>query len=164
MAETILQDIGLYKNAMLTTLLSSPDICECLLDKDDVTEEECDGLLYSQVFPYLYIDETQYAAKAYICVEVDGAAFPTRMVKDMKVIVWVVCSKKWIPYSRKGYVGTRVDVLSDMIERLVRNSNEYGIGKLYLESVTYLANVNSKYYARQMVFTMPDFKLKREKG
>ena len=62
-------------------------------------------------------------------------------------------------YEKDGYLGTRPDILADMIERKLHASSQFGIGQLRLESVT--SNVlDNRYYGRQMLFTVPDFKTK----
>ena len=62
-------------------------------------------------------------------------------------------------YSKKGYRGTRVDILCDMIERSLRNSDKFGIGKLHLSSVEHFFP-NAKTYGKQMIYTISDFKIK----
>lgn len=169
MEATIIKDIGLYKNRLVNLLLQSPDICEALLGlgytEEDVFGDENDdddyGIVYRQVFPYLYIDETQTTVLPYLCLEVDIPRVPTRTIKDMKIIIWCYCHRDCMKYSKKGYLGTRADILSDMVERQLRSSEKFGIGLLQLDSVTYLSNTNSNYYGRQMIFTISDFTIKR---
>lgn len=161
MSETIIKDIGLYKSRILSAILQSDDLCQALLNKKTYTEDEVDNLTYKQVFPYLYIDETQTTVLPYICIEVDIPRIPTGTIKDMKLIVWCYCHKDCMRYSKKDYSGTRSDIMSDMVERQLRDSNKFGIGKLQLQSVTYLNSINSKYYGRQLIFTIPDFKIKK---
>lgn len=160
MSGTILKDIGLYKSRIISTLLNSTDICEALLSKEQFTEEDIDSLHYTQVFPYLYIDEAQTEVLPYICVEVNVPSVPTRTVKDMSVIIFVYSHKKCMKYSKKGFIGTRVDIISDLVERQLRDMDNLGIGKLQLKSVTHLFPSNM-YYGRQMIFNIPDFKVKR---
>ena len=67
MSKTVLKDIGIFKTNLLLSFLDSPDICELLLG-ENYTQDEVDNLIYSQIFPYLYIDETQIEAQPYFCV------------------------------------------------------------------------------------------------
>ena len=157
--DSVLKDIGSYKNKLLSAFITSDDICELLFNKKPYAEEDVDNLIYSQVFPYLYVDETQTDVKAYICCEVDVPRVPTGTIKDMKLIIWAYCHKDGMRYSKKGYSGTKVDILVDMIEKQLRESDELGIGKPQLLSCTYFIP-NSKYYGKQMVYNMPDFKVK----
>lgn len=159
MAEVVLKDIGSYKNKLISTLLKSEDICKTLLDTDDISNIQPKQLVYSHVFPYLYVDDTQIEVLTYLCVEVDVPRIQTATMKDMKIVIWACCHKDCMKYTSSGYVGSRVDVLADMVERLLRESNDYGIGKPTLESVTHFYP-NKEYYGRQIVFSMPDFKIK----
>ncbi|MDL2301466.1 hypothetical protein LJC58_03830 [Lachnospiraceae bacterium OttesenSCG-928-D06] len=157
----VLRDIGLCKNRLITSIISSTDVCELLLGKD-YAEQDVENLIYTQVFPYLYVDETQTKELTYLCVEVDVPNTNTT-IKEMKVIIWVYCHKghssegNLMRYSKQGYSGTRIDILSDMIERKLSNSFDYGIGKLHLDMVTHNFPHN-KYYGRQLIFSVPNFK------
>ena len=157
---SVLKDIGSYKNELLSVFTTSEDICELLFNKKPYTEEDADNLIYSQVFPYLYVDETQTDVKAYICCEVDIPRVPTGTIKDIKLIIWVYSHKEGMKYSKKGYMGTKTDILADMIERQLRDSDKFGIGKLELFSCTYFFP-RKEYYGRQLIYTIPDFKIKR---
>lgn len=162
MEESVLNDIGIYKDTLLEMLLSNNDICETLLGKGYSNDDKLD-LIYTQVYPYLYVDETQTEVLSYICVEVDIPRVPTGTMKDMKLIVWAYSHKECMKYSYDGYRGTRSDILSDMIDRQISDSvtcHAYGIGKPTLTSVTYFFPQN-KYYGRQMIYTIPDFKVKK---
>lgn len=97
---------------------------------------------------------------SYICVEVDAPIIPTNTIKNMEVYIWSYCHKRHMKYSKKGYSGTRVDILSDMIERQLRTSDKFGIGKLQLKSVQRFSP-NKEYYGRQMIYHIPDFKIGR---
>lgn len=155
---SILKDMGSYKNTLLSALINSDDICELLFNKKPYDEDDVENLIYTQIFPYLYIDETQTEVMTYLCFEVDMQRIPTGTVKDMKLIIWAYCHKDTMKYSKKGYSGTKVDILADMVESQLRESDKFGIGKLQLLSCTYFSP-NSKYYGKQLVYNMPDFKI-----
>lgn len=156
--KTVIRDIGSYKNHLITLLQNSQEICELLLG-DNYSDEDVDNMVYDQLYPYLYVDETQTEVKSYLCFEVDIPRIATATIKDMKIIIWAYCHKACMKYAVKGYLGTRVDILADMVERVFHDSRDFGIGKLRLESVTYFFP-NSKYYGRQMIYTIPDFAVK----
>ena len=155
---SILKDMGSYKNTLLSALINSDDICELLFNKKPYSEDDVENLVYTQIFPYLYINETQTEVMTYLCFEVDVPRIPTGTVKDMKLIIWAYCHKDTMKYSKKGYSGTKVDILADMVESQLRESDKFGIGKLQLLSCTYFSP-NSKYYGKQLVYNMPDFKI-----
>lgn len=157
--KTILKDIGLYKNRLMSCILKSSELCDAMIMKENYNESDIDNLVYTQVFPYLYADDTQTEVLPYLCMEVNIPRIPTHTIKDMQVILWVYAHKECMPYSKKGYLGTRVDILSDMITRELINSDRFGIGKLTLQSVRYIFPSN-KYYGRELIFNTSDFKAK----
>lgn len=155
---SVLKDIGSYKNSLLSAFINSSEICELLFDKKPHTEEDVENLIYTQVFPYLYIDETQTEVLTYLCFEVDVPRIPTGTIKDVKLIIWAYCHKDAMKYSKKGYSGTKADILADMVESCLRESDKFGIGKLQLLSCTHFSP-NNKYYGKQLIYNMPDFKI-----
>lgn len=165
MAEgTVLKDIGSCKQKLLTAFVNSDEICELLFDKKPYTEDDVEGLMYTQVFPYLYTDETQTETLTYLCFEVDippqsSGKGSSGTIKNMKMIIWAYCHKGIMRYSKKGYYGTRVDILADMVERQLRDSYDFGIGKPELISVGNFFP-NSKYYGRQLIYNVPEFRVK----
>ena len=154
----ILKDIGACKSVIINSLLDNTEIMELMLGKN-FTETQVDNIFYEQIFPYLYIDETQIETKSYICCEVNIPKIPTSTIKNISICLWAFCHKDIMKYSKKGYKGSRADILADMVERCLRNSNKFGIGKLHLDSVTNIYP-NNKTYGREMIFTIPDFKIK----
>lgn len=141
-------------------LSQSQDICSLLLNKKDFTEEDTDNLIYTQIFPYLYVDDAQIEQKSYVCIEVDVPEIRTDAIKYMRITIWAYCYKDIMKYTKKGYVGTRADILADMVERTLRKyCNNLGIGNLQLTSVAWI-KPQSKYYGKQLIFSASDFKYK----
>lgn len=168
MSGVVLKDIGLLKNRILPILLNSNDVMEILLGvgytHEQVwgtagNEEDC-GILFKQVFPYLYMSDIQSDHLSYVCFEVDIPRMPSNTIKEIKIIIWAYCHKNSMRYSKADYTGTKADILADAIEREFRSSLNFGIGRLNLDSITYLTPSNSQYYGKQLIFTVPDFKVK----
>ncbi len=153
-----LKDLGSYKTKLISAFVNSEEILECLFNKQPYTEDDVENLTYSQIFPYLYTDETQTETKTYICVDVKPVS-KTRTMKNSQLVIWVYCHKDIMEYSKKGYSGTRVDILADMIERALRDSNKFGIGKMEFDEAPYFSPHN-KYYGRQIFYNVSDFKVK----
>lgn len=166
---TILNDIGLYKNELIKLFLDSTDICECL--QDGQTEPlSAQGLLFKQVFPYLYVHSKDSQPLSYLGVEVDIPKLPSRTVKDVKITIWAYCHKDIIAYEKAGYSGTRADILADMIDRRIMISELSGIGTLNLQSAAHITPGNSElclsdfgshYHGIELIYTTSDFRLKR---
>lgn len=157
--KSILKDIGIYKNRLISSILKSKDICEALLLNKEYNEENVDELIYTQVFPYLYVEETQTSVLPYICMEVNIPRIPTNTIKDVEIILWIYGHKDCMKYSKNGYLGTRADIISDMVMREIFDSDKFGIGKINLNSVRYFFP-NNKYYGRELKLITSDFKIK----
>lgn len=156
--ESVLKDMGSYKNDLIENLITSLDILELMLG-DGYTQEDVDDIIYNQIFPYLYVDDTQTKVKSYLCIEVDIPIIPSGTIKDVQVTIWAYCHKNCMKYIRKNYIGTRADILADMVERKIREFDHMGIGEMHLDSVKYFFP-NTKYYGKQLIFKIPDFKIK----
>ena len=156
---TVLKDIGSCKQRLLSGFINDDDICELLFDKKSYTEDDVEKLVYTQIFPYLYIDDVQTQSVTYLCFEINIPSCTSSTIKDLEIIIWACCHKDIISYSKKGYYGTKVDILADMVERRIRESYDFGIGKPELVSVTNFFP-NNKYYGRQLVYSVPEFKVK----
>ena len=59
----------------------------------------------------------------------------------------------------KTYMGNRADVLTDIIERLLWDSNDLGIGNPSLSDIGYIIP-QSKYFGRQIKYNISNFKTK----
>ena len=158
--QSLLHDVGLYKNRLINIMLNNSDICKLLLDDENITTEKVDSLIYTQIFPYLFVVNTQTQKLTYLCIEIDIPKVPTRTIKYMKLTIWTYSHRDCMPYSKKGFLGTRVDILVDMVERTLKDSNEFGIGKWKLDYVTRFFP-HSSYYGKEMVFSISDFKYKK---
>lgn len=156
-----LKDVGIYKNRILSIILNSEDIAELLLGKGYDKETVDDKLLYKYVFPYLYINETQTEVKSYICMEVNVPHVSNNFYKDMKIVLWCYSHKDGMRYSKKDYLGTKSDILADMIDRRLNSSKDFGIGRLKLDSETHIIPSNN-YYGRQLIYTCTEFNIDKK--
>ncbi|MBC5688213.1 hypothetical protein H8S37_04625 [Mediterraneibacter sp. NSJ-55] len=165
MTKNVLKDLGLYKNKLISMLINSSEIYDALCENNS-TYTDSSELIFSQIYPYLYVDETQTEVLTYICVETSVPRIPTGTIKDVKLIIWVYSHKEDMKYHVADYVGTKVDIVSDIVERIIsseENCYRFGIGKPELINVDYFFPQN-KYYGRQMIYNIPDFKVKETKS
>lgn len=161
MINVTLKDIGIYKNRLFSAILESDDIAQLILGEHYDKEFTDELLLYKNIFPYLYVDDTQITQTSYICLEVDIPRTIDFTYKDMKITVWCYCHKGIMRYSYKGYLGTRADILSDMVDRLLNSSNNYGPGRLRLQSSTYFSP-SKDFYGRQLIYSCPEFNINQK--
>ena len=158
MDKSILKDIGAYKDKLTALFLGSVPVCKALMDSR-YDPQEVPGLLYKQIFPWLSLDENETAVLPFLLFDVDIKEVPSSTVKQMRITVEVCCHKDCMAYSLEGFSGTRADILADLAEREIRNSESFGIGCLHLDSSIHKV-YHGKYYGRQLVFSVPDFRLK----
>lgn len=156
MVKSVCRDLGAYKQSFSSLILNSHECCEVM----NCEEENIGKLLYSQIFPYLYVDETQTEVLPFLCFDTTMAKFSTSTTKIINLIVWAYCHKDCMKYSKRGYPGTRVDVMCEIVERLVRTSDDFGIGEPTLE-VADIIFPNAKYYGKKLIFSIADFRKKK---
>lgn len=156
MAESMLKDVGIYKDILISNFLSD-DILELLLGVN-YTEEQVQNVVYGQIFPYLYVEDVQTKTLPYICTDIVLEQSSHKM-KNVTLVIWAYCHKDVMKYKKSGYRGTRADILADMIDRKIRGLDDFGIGKLELKKSQYFAP-EKLFYGRQLIYTIPDFKIK----
>lgn len=156
MSETMLKDTGVIKNKIMLKLLNSPDVLECLSSKGNIEQQKID-VIDNNIFPFLYVTDTQTKAKSYICFDVEMNKL-SGTVKRCNIIIWVYCHKDIMKYYKEGFLGTRVDILSDMVDSAIRNS-DIGIGNIeFVKNITFYPQ--DDYYGTRIYYTVPDFKIK----
>lgn len=154
-------DIGKYKKEIISTLVENEDIAKLILGNKYNKETASEDLLYEHIFPYLYVDDVQEHTDSYICVEIDVPRTMGATFKQMNVIVWCYCHKDIMKYSKKGYSGTRADILTTMVDDLLNTSREFGVGRLMLTSNNYM-KPHTNYYGRALVYSCPEFNVDKK--
>ena len=134
MAKSVARDLAFVKSKVISRLLESDEFAKVMLRKEDFTDDEKNDMEYKQVFDYPYVDGTQEEVMPFVCVE-------------------TVCR------GTNRTVTSMADVLTDIIERLLRDSDNLGIGKPSLDDISYTVP-QSSYYGRQLKYSIPDFKIK----
>ena len=160
MAKSVARDLAFVKSKVISRLLESDEFAKVMLRKENFTDDEKYNMEYKQVFDYPYVDGTQKEVMPFVCVETvcRGA---NRTIKSMDLYVWIFvhrgCMK--MESNMKSYIGNRADVLIDIVERLLRDSDDLGIGKPNLDDIGYTVP-QSSYFGRQLKYSIPDFKIK----
>lgn len=152
----MLKDVGIYKDIIISNLISD-DILELLLGKN-YTEEQASDVVYTQIFPYLYVEDVQTKTLPYICMEILPEQANAK-IKNVTLVIWAYCHKDMMKYKKTGYSGTRADILADMIDRKIRNLDDFGIGRLEFKKSPYFVP-EKKFYGRQLIYSIPDFLVK----
>ena len=161
MENSAVRDLAFIKSKVISRLLESDEFAEVMLRKKDFTKDDKSNMEYTQVFDYPYVDGTQEEVMPFVCMETvcRGA---NRTTKSIDLYIWIFVHRDCMQMNKqhiKTYMGNRADVLMDIIERLLRGSNDLGIGNLSLLDIGYTIP-QSKYFGRQIRYNIPDFKIK----
>lgn len=145
-------NVALYKNEAIRNLI--------LGDTSSLKSSAIREAFKKYVKSHLFIEDTIQDAGTFIFYDV---VFPTLdpRIKQCRVIMYLICSRDILEnYTKEGYYGNRIDILSQMVENTLINdkdvSQSFGIGKLTLDSVdVYNA---TRFYGCVLTFNVPTFR------
>ena len=147
-------ELGRYKQTLLEKIHKSKDIIDAILPSGyspyDVTD-----LLKEHLFSFLFVEGTQKEEKSYICLDTRVPRVIDHTYKDVQIIIQVIAHKNILDYEKIGYLGNRVDIVSDMVDRLINNSDLFGSTRLQLNGVE-IYNTE-KYYGKTLMYSCVDF-------
>ncbi len=152
---------GKFKSEITTALYKNADIREMLLgDTTGMSSSEIRTNFKQYVKSHLFIDDTIKEAKTFIFYDVAITSLQEQ-IKSCRVVMYLICSRDILEdYSKEGYYGDRIDILSQMVEDTLINdeevANSFGIGKLKLDSVD-IYNAN-RFYGCILQFDVPTFR------
>lgn len=148
-------EISDYKNHVIRDILHNED--ESLsteivsaINPDYIGSE--DDLIYSNIFPYLRIPETQTEVECYITMSVDMPRVSTKnyFFKDMVITLNVICHEQMMRMPAR-YSATRADYIASLLNKIFNGNKNYGTVAL-----EYVSDVESillnKYFVRSLRF------------
>ena len=148
-----LEDFYDYKNQFMGDIITNEAIVR-LID-DNTSIEDAASLIYSQVFPYEYIDETVQEGKTFVCVDVDVQKSQQGSTYLFPIIyVWVFTHKSLLRLPNGG--GVRTDRLVSEIAKAINGSRQYGLGELDLYAVKRYAPMTD-FQGKVMTFYAKEF-------
>lgn len=156
-----LSEKGTFKEEIHSALYKNKDIVELLIgDTSGMSAKSIRDAFKDRVKSHLFVDETIKDTGSFIYYDV---IFPSLSVqiKDCRVILYAICHRDILDnYTKEGYHGNRVDILSEMIVNSLvvdeETANSFGIGKLSLDSVDVFNS--SRFYGVGMIFNVPNFR------
>ena len=163
-----LEEIGSFKNKVVSKLINDENILDVLLGDVDNIEDPETALLGKDgsgkggcVFKYEFVPDTQENSKTFLCVEVVPEETNGDSITSMTIYVFAYCSKDIMQtYRRKGQAGTRVDILVSDIDKILNGNAEFGIGPLeWMGSSIYKPAL--PYYGRMLVYRVGTFRRAR---
>ena len=129
---------GLFKQEIHAALFKNKDICEMLLgDTTSMSKTKIMTEFKKHVKSHLFIEDTVMDAEMFIYYDVVMPNLRSN-IKDCRVVMYLICHRDILDngYTKEGYVGDRVDILSQMVEETLLDEsvvNNFGIGELSLE-------------------------------
>jgi hypothetical protein len=163
-----MDDIVDFPIEIIKLLSQDQIICAFLLDNPDVDiiNDEVD-LIGKQIFDYNYIQGTQTNSLSYIFVEATILESTNEKTKTLRIWITVASSKTNMdlnPSKFIGIAGNRRDNLIRRIDKLIRDTDKLGIGRLQLAQrnpLSFVSVGNENYTAKQLVYDIPNFSMVR---
>ena len=160
MRELTTKERGIYKTRIQNAFLKSENIRNIIIgDTSGMSQKEILTKFKSHVNSHLFIDETIKDTSTYIFFDVIMPRLRPQ-VKSIKLLVYAICHRDILDdYVREGYYGNRADILSEIIEETLLDSDivkEFGIGDLELDNVDIYNSTT--FYGCIMSFSVNNFR------
>lgn len=155
------EERGLFKREIHAALYKNEKIRDMLLgDTNGKKPVEIMADFKKHVKSHLFIEDTLIEAKMFIYYDVIMPDLRSN-IKDCKVIMYLICHRDYLDdgYAIDGYVGDRVDILSQLVEETLLDKsivNNFGIGELTLDSIN-IYNA-TRFYGCILDFVVPNFR------
>lgn len=139
MRDLTTKERGIYKTRILNAFLQSDNIKDIIIgDTNGMSKKEVITKFKNHVNSHLFIDDTIKDTSTYIFFDVIMPRLRPQ-VKSIQLLVYAICHRDILDnYTKEGYYGNRTDILSEMIEDTLLNSEivkKFGIGDLELDNV-----------------------------
>ena len=155
------EERGLFKREIHAALYKNEKIRKMLLG-DTKGKKAVDIMadFKKHVKSHLFLEDTLIEAKMFIYYDVIMPDLRSN-IKDCKVIMYLICHRDYLDdgYAIDGYVGDRVDILSQLVEETLLDKsvvNNFGIGELTLDSIN-IYNA-TRFYGCILNFVVPNFR------
>lgn len=160
MRDLTTKERGIYKTRILNAMLQSDNIKDIVLgDTSEMQSKEIMTKFKNHVNSHLFIDETIKDTSTYIFFDVIMPKMRPQ-VKSIQVLIYAICHRDILEnYNKEGYYGNRADILSEMIEETLLDSNivkKFGIGDLELDNVDIYNSTT--FYGCIMSFSVHNFR------
>lgn len=142
-------EISDYKNKVILALLNDEQIVNVI----NASEED---LVYTHIFPYLYMPETLTVVSTYITMSVDIPKISSNGIWSYpRLTIYIISHQSAMELDIPTVSATRIDYLSGLVDKLLNNNSDFGYGRLKLTS-NVESSVNSTHKCRQLTFIATD--------
>ncbi|BFK56761.1 hypothetical protein I2400191J7_17710 [Ruminococcus bicirculans (ex Wegman et al. 2014)] len=140
--------ISEWKNKAISMILSQDNILD-LFEKD---EEELENIVYSNIYPFLYIPYTQTNVELYLNIEVSVPKVIWGAFKGYpQMIIQIICHQDKMRLNKAGISKTRMDYVSELLGQLFNNSDGWSGNRIQLISDV-PDNLSPIYKRRTLIF------------
>lgn len=167
--QTNLYCLGEDKEIIKKVFLQDEDIIGLLLPEHNpgTFNDDLETVLEKHIFDTIAVDNTQFEAKVYICMDTYVTEVDSDAIKEIGIIIRVFChkdllktsNKDKIKYIKLGYFGNRIDMLIDAIDRCLNGKRGVGIGRMRLRprSPVEIIQPTNDYYGKSLTYLVSDF-------
>ena len=158
--KTDIDELVNYSYTAKTLILNNDEIMGLIANDPNYDPDGDDAEQFEErVKDHDYVDETALTSGAYVCIETEMVSLDSHSMKTMYLYVNIVCQKNYMELERsqwKGYKGNRRDNIARLINNLLNENPNFGVGDLRLISAT-LGSVPSGFTSRILTYKVPAF-------
>ncbi|QJD84003.1 hypothetical protein [Cohnella herbarum] len=147
-----------YKNKITELILSDADLCKALyysennfLDQPEISDSAL--LLYSKVFPYLFVPKVETVPSTFLTVSAGGYSKVHDVYHSGLIIIRIFTHRD---LHRTSYEYTRTDYVMRKMDGFLSNAKGFGIGRLQFNEMNPLT-VNEDYQGVYLQYKCVDF-------
>lgn len=145
------QEIVRYKQQLTSLIINNAAIVK-LINEPEITNPE--DLIYHNIYDFVRVPETIDEEKTYICIKVDVPQVyrSSFLFKQLIISIYIISHQKQMITE---YGGTRIDLISALLDKMLNGRRD--IGKKKLELISNIEDsVGSKHRCRIMKFKAED--------
>ena len=146
-----LRDLTYYRRRIMKALCSNEDIVRLVADDDTVTAPNRD-LMYTNIFPYAYLPDTEKETDTFVCFSVAIPRVENKTYKQMDIYFYVFTHQSLIRTS----VGLRTDLIVEAIDVMTNGALGLGIGRIKLDRLEDISPA-TRYHGLAVKYTVTDF-------
>lgn len=147
----LMRDLTHYRKAIMKALCSNADIVHLILD-DDAAEVPNRDLMYTHIFPYAYVPDTEKETDTYVCFSVAVPRVQNKTYKQMEIVFYVFTHQSQIRTSN----GLRPDLIAEAIDEMTNGALGLGLGRVKLSRLEDISPTTN-YHGLGIQYTVSEF-------
>lgn len=151
------EEIGLYKDKLVSLFIESEKLVNLLINGDNI--QTPDDLIGENIFTYNRIPQLNVDMKTYITISINVPSTSYNdIMKNLRYTINIISRDDLMKV--KGTRTNRVDLIASILDKLLNENSNFGVGKLKLmSSVEGVLEGNFPY--RTLSFSVEDLNNKR---